>query len=464
MLQEVLIRNLIEPSRGAARASVFTRRGAGGARDVWRLRRRRPHADQRADCDNRAHCHGVVPTATPEPPPLQVVTTTNIMADWVENIGGGHIEVTSLLGEGADPHTFQPGARDVTAIADADLVLSVGLGLEGAWLIELLENAARDASTVVDFDETIDPIEFGETHIEDVHLLEELSHVVHEVEEGEISAEEGLAEIKEAIEAFEAAEEGHHEEGEQGEEKEEDHEEGEEKEGEEEEHHDEEGEGMIAMVLELIEEVDEGHMDAEEAIEEIEHLTEEGEGEHEGHGHGIHDPHFWFDPLRVKVAVEDIAARLSELDPDNASVYFQNASDYGEKLDELHAWTQEQVAAVPQERRLLVTSHDSFGYFAELYGFEVVGVVLSITTDVEPSAEHIVELVHEVEELGVPAVFGETTVSERLAQTVAHESGRYAGPPVFRLAGRRRQRRRYVPRHGADERGAHCERAEVRPL
>ena len=360
----------------------------------------------------------LAPTATPEPSRLLVVTTTNFMADWVENIGGGHVEVTSLLGEGADPHTYQPGARDVTAIADADLVLSVGLGLEGAWLIDLIENAARDASTVVDFDETIDPIEFGETHIEDVHLLEDLSHVVHEVEEGEISAEEGLAEIKEVLEAFEAAEEGHHEEGE---EKEEDHEEGEEKEGEEEEHHEEEG--MMAMILELIEEVDEGHMDAEEAIEEIEHLTEEGEGEHEGHGHGIYDPHFWFDPLRVKVAVDDIAARLSELDPDNASVYFQNASDYGDKLDELHAWTLEQVKAVPQERRLLVTSHDSFGYFADLYGFEVVGVVLSITTDVEPSAEHLVELVHEVEELGVPAVFGETTVSERLAQTVADESG-----------------------------------------
>ena len=113
------------------------------------------------------------------------------MADWVENIGGGHIEVTSLLGEGADPHNYQPGARDVTAIADADMVLSVGLGLEGAWLRELLQNAARDPSTIVDFDETIDPIEFGETHVEDVELLEELSHVVHEVEEGEITPEDG---------------------------------------------------------------------------------------------------------------------------------------------------------------------------------------------------------------------------------------------------------------------------------
>ena len=72
---------------------------------------------------------------------------------------------------------------------------------------------------------------------------------------------------------------------------------------------------MSAIVLELVTAVDEGQMDSEEAIEEIEHLTEEGEGEHEGHGHGIFDPHFWFDPLRVKMAVNEIAARLSELDP-----------------------------------------------------------------------------------------------------------------------------------------------------
>ena len=78
---------------------------------------------------------------------------------------------------------------------------------------------------------------------------------------------------------------------------------------------------------------------------------------------------------------------------------------------------------MPEERRLLVTSHDSFGYFAELYGFEVVGVVLSITTDVEPTAKDLADLIEEVEELGVPAVFGETTVSERLASAVASESG-----------------------------------------
>ena len=325
---------------------------------------------------------------------LQVVTTTNIMADWVENIGGGHVEVFSLLPEGADPHTYRPGARDVAAIADADLLLSVGLGLEGAWLNELLENAARDPSTIVDFDEIIDPIEFGGTHRGEVELLEELSHFVHEVEEGEISADAGLEEIRELLEAGE---------------------------GEEEEHGGEEE--MSAMVLELVMAVDEGRVEADEAIEAIEHLAEEGEGEHEGHGHGLLDPHFWFDPLRVKLAVDDIAARLSALDPARSDDYAANAAAYNALLDELHDWSLEQLAAVPPERRLLVTSHDSFGYFANLYGFEVVGVVLSTTTDVEPSAEHMVELVHEVEENGVQVVFGETTASERLAGTVANESG-----------------------------------------
>ena len=331
--------------------------------------------------------------AAPETPAVHVVTTTNIMADWVKNIGGDHVDVFSLVPVGVDPHTFQPGAQSVARVADADLVLSVGLGLEESWLNELVQNAARDSSTIVEMGETIDPIEFAETHIEDVEFLEELEHIVHEVEEGEIAPEEGLEEVKELLEGVE-----HH--------------------GEE-----EEAEEPSAMVHEIVEQVDSGEIDAEEAIEEIEHIVGEGEEEHEGHGHGIHDPHFWFDPLRVKRVVNDIAARLSVLDPDRGDIYAANASAYNARLDELHAWTEQQVAVVPEDRRLLVTSHDSLGYFAILYDFEVVGVVLSFTTDVEPSAEDLAELVHEVEEFGVPAVFGETTVSERLAQAVATESG-----------------------------------------
>lgn len=339
------------------------------------------------------------PTATAEsmaPPaePIPVVTTTNIVADWVREVGGDRVEVFSLVPVGADPHGYQPGAQDVAKIADAELVLSVGLGLEESWLHELVENAARDEETIVEMAELIDPIEFAETHIEDVEFLEELEHIIHEVEEGEITAEVGLDEIREFMAGLE------------------------------EEHHGEEEEDEPpAMVEAILEQVDAGALDAGDAIEEIEHILGEGEDAHEGHGHGLEDPHFWFDPIRVKVAVEDIAARLSAMDPDGAVLYFQNAADYAQQLDELHAWTQSQVSAIPEEDRLLVTSHDSLGYFALLYGFEVVGVILGITTEVEPSAEDLIELIHEIEESGAKAVFGETTVSERLAETIASESG-----------------------------------------
>ena len=163
----------------------------------------------------------------------------------------------------------------------------------------------------------------------------------------------------------------------------------------------------------------------------------EGHDEHDDHGHeghdhahGTHDPHFWFDPIRVKVAVNEIAARLSAIDPDNASVYYRNASEYADELDELHYWILDQVDAVAPERRLLVTSHDAFTYFAHAYGFEIAGLVIpSLATHVEPSAEHIAELVEVIRERNIQALFGETTVSERLAQAVARETG----AELFRL-------------------------------
>ena len=325
---------------------------------------------------------------------VRVVTTTNIMADWVENVGGDHVDVFSVVPVGADPHGFQPGARDVSRIADADLVLSVGLGLEGSWLKELLQNAARDPSTIVEIGEMVAPIEFAETHADEVEILEEINHVVYEVEEGEIGPNEGLEEIKEMIEAFEEEGEDHGDEDE-----------------------------LPAKVLAIVEQVEDGQMEADDAIEAIEDLTSEDEDEHAGHGHGTEDPHFWFDPMRVKIVVNEIAVRLSALDPDRVDVYRANASAYSAQLDELHSWTETQVEAVPEDRRLLVTSHDSLGYFANLYGFEVIGVILSITTEVGPSAVGLADLAETVKEHEVSAVFGETTVSERLATSLATEAG-----------------------------------------
>ena len=130
-------------------------------------------------------------------------------------------------------------------------------------------------------------------------------------------------------------------------------------------------------------------------------------------------------------------------------------------MDELDEWTQEQVASVPDSQRFLVTSHDSFGYFADRYGFEVVGVILSTTTEAEPSAEHLTELVEVVEKYNVPAVFGEATVSERLATSIAEESGAELDTALFRVSRGRWEWGGDVPGHGTHECRAHSQGSQV---
>ena len=161
---------------------------------------------------------------------------------------------------------------------------------------------------------------------------------------------------------------------------------------------------------------DHGHEEAEGHME--------AEADHHDHHHGELDPHFWFDPRRVKQAVNSIAAQLSTADPAGQAFYRANAADYGRELDELDAWILEQVSTLPAERRLLVTSHDSFQYYAQRYGFEVVGAVFpSVTTEVDPTARELAELIETIEHVGVPAVFTEHSHDPRLSQRIAEATG-----------------------------------------
>ena len=158
---------------------------------------------------------------------------------------------------------------------------------------------------------------------------------------------------------------------------------------------------------------------------EIEDAREHGRGQEgeEDHGHGELDPHFWFDPLRVQQAVNSIAAQLSTTDPAGQAIYRDNAAAYNRELDELHAWITEQVSVLPEGRRVLVTSHESFQYFARRYGFEVAGAIFPVSTETEPTAQDLAKLIEIIESEGVPAVFTEKSHSERLAQRVAEEGG-----------------------------------------
>ena len=151
---------------------------------------------------------------------------------------------------------------------------------------------------------------------------------------------------------------------------------------------------------------------------------DEDEDGHHDHAHGEFDPHFWFDPLRVQSAVNEIATRFSALDPDGADIYQNNASAYINELAELHSWIETQVEVVPESDRLLITSHDSFQYFAALYGFKVVGAILpSVTTEADPTAQDLAALVETIEHEGAKVIFGENIHSDRLAKRIAEETG-----------------------------------------
>ena len=365
------------------------------------------------------------PTATPEPEPVAVVTTTNIVADWVRNVGGEHVDVTSLVPLGGDPHQFHPGPKDVARVSEAALVFSIGLTLEGAWLTDLIGNVAGDTTEVVELGEYVDPIEISDHQADDHddheghddedehgHAMED-DHADHDDHEGHDDEDEH-DHAMEDDHADHDDHEGHDDEDEHGHAMEDDHADHDDHEG-----HDDEDEHGHAMEDDHADHDDhEGHDDEDEHG----HAMEGGD-DHHGHAHGSEDPHFWFDPIRVKIAVAEIAARLSEIDPDRAETFASNAAAYSAKLDELHAWTEAEVAAVPADRRLLVTSHDSLAYFAKLYDFKVVGAIMGVTTEVEPSAEDIVRLVDRVRLYEVPAVFGETILSERVAKALAEEAG-----------------------------------------
>ena len=241
-----------------------------------------------------------------------VVTTNNIIADWAMHVGGEKVEVHSLLAAGVDPHTFQPGAGDVAVVAKARVIFTIGLGLEGAWLNRLLENAAASPDRVKTLGDQVNPL--------------------------------AAPEEKQGIPAEDQAR--------------------------------------------------------------------------------IFDPHFWWDPLKAKIAVDEIAHQLIIVDPDNTGIYTQNSDIYTDELNKLDTRIKQNIMQIPTERRKIVTSHETMQYFAVHYGFEAVGSIFAgVTTEKEPSPAELSTLTKNIESLGVPAIFTETTVNDRLARAIATETG-----------------------------------------
>jgi ABC-type Zn uptake system ZnuABC Zn-binding protein ZnuA len=136
------------------------------------------------------------------------------------------------------------------------------------------------------------------------------------------------------------------------------------------------------------------------------------------------DPHFWLDPNYGIHYVEQIRDGYIGVDPDGEAIYTQNTDQYIQELEELDVWIADQVAQIPPEQRLLVTNHESFGYFADRYGFKIVGTVIpSFSSGSSPSAQQLVQLVEAIQATNSPAIFLESGTNPDLAEQVASEAG-----------------------------------------
>jgi ABC-type Zn uptake system ZnuABC Zn-binding protein ZnuA len=145
---------------------------------------------------------------------------------------------------------------------------------------------------------------------------------------------------------------------------------------------------------------------------------------------GEPDPHLWMVPPFAVAYVEVIAEELIAVDPGNAAAYADNAASYIDRLEALDEELAEALAVIDPDRRILVTPHDAYSYFADHYGFEVETIV-GVTTEEEPSAARAQRLVDHLRRHDVPTVFVESTVNPSVIERIAADAGVQVGEPLY---------------------------------
>ncbi len=318
------------------------------------------------------------PTVVWADEPLPVVATFSILGDMVAEIGGDHISVTTLVGPNGDPHVYQPTPQAARAVAEAEVLVTNGLEFEG-WLERLVEAAAFDGSMVV-ATTGIDPIEFGEHEDDhDDHLDHGEEHAVDE--------------------------HGH------------DHDK---------DHDDDHGD----HAADEHDHEEDDHHDHAEHDHDKEHDDDHGHDDHAGHDHGAFDPHAWQSIDAAITYVDNIAAGLSAADPENAGAYYENRAAYVAELETLGAEISAMLATILESKRTIVTSHDAFQYFGRDYDLTFLAPQ-GLSTESEASAKDVAELIEQIREDEISAVFVENIADTRLLEQVANETDAVIGGTLY---------------------------------
>jgi len=255
-----------------------------------------------------AGCGGEDSSSTSDRP--SVVVTYSILGAVVSEVVGDAADVKVLMPNGIDPHEWEPSAKDIELLNQADLIVSNGLDLEGN-VMEAIEAVEKDGVAVFHATDHIEVIEFGAG----------------------------------------------------------------------------------------------GHDDDEEAVHDDEH--------------GSGDPHFWTSPVEMAAVVEALGVALADIGIDTGD----RAAMTKEELLNIDQEIRGLVESIPVESRILVTGHESLGYFAHEYEFEVVGAVIpSLSSEAEASAGDLAALKQTIADEGVSVIFTEMGTSPDVVEALADEA------------------------------------------
>lgn len=181
-----------------------------------------------------------------------------------------------------------------------------------------------------------------------------------------------------------------------------------------------EASGTKAAVVELTKgieplKMEEGHHDEADA---------------QGHDHGDIDPHAFQSVANAKVYVKNIADAFCAADAAGCDVYKANAAGYQEKLDATEKGVKDTIASIPEDKRVIITSHDAFGYFEHAYGLTFLAPE-GISTEAEASAADVAKLIRQVKEDKASAIFVENVTNPRLIEQIASETGLKVGGTLY---------------------------------
>ncbi len=299
---------------------------------------------------------------------LKIVATTFPCYDWVREVAGDkmeNIELSLLLDNGVDLHSYSPTADDIVKIKEADMFIYVG-GHSDKWVDDVLE--ATNANTKL-----VNLVKVLGDELKQAEEVEGMEH--HHHEDGEHEHEDA-----------------HHEDGEH----------------EHEDAHHEDGEH---------EHEDKHHEDGEH--EEEHH--EDGEHEHEDEHH--EDEHVWLSVQNAQIFVDEVALSLSELDPENTDVYRENADKYIDKLADLDI-KYEDIVKSATNKTLLFADRFPFRYMVDDYGLDYFAAFTGCSAESEASFETIAFLANKIDDLDLDAVLTLEGRDKKLAETIVRTSGR----------------------------------------